>query len=276
MKLKTYSVCLLFGLMSCVAQAKLVADKTELGSGEKAVISVTFATPVRGDLYLAVNINNELYFFAEQGNSFSKAIVPWVRNSYFANDLNVLEIVNSGVPAGIYPLFEVVTLPGKNPLDFSNWVGGLNALSQLNIQLRKAAVTSPFNPITNQSCRAAVFSAKKSAEKETVTLEVNHDDDAATSEAQINCGVITPTPTATPTPTPVTPSATNGKRLFLAICSSCHGSNPDADQNDVLEGKNYLRIKDAINRNKGDRMGVLKGLVSDNDLKAIAEYLKLF
>ena len=34
-----------------------------------------------------------------------------------------------------YPLFKIITQPNMNPLDFRNWVGGINGLSRINFSI---------------------------------------------------------------------------------------------------------------------------------------------
>ena len=66
--------------------------------------------------------------------------------------------------------------------------------------------------------------------------------------------------------------AGRGKLLYPSSCSSCHGTDPTRDRNDVMSGANSAsKIQRAIDRDKGG-MGVLSGL-SATDVADIAAYL---
>ncbi len=241
-------------------QAELSANTTSISNGAKALVSVNFPKPVTGDLYLAVSINNGLYFFGEQGAKFSPAIIPYQRNSLFNSKFDVLEVASIGVPAGIYTLYQVVTFPDKDPRDFNNWVGGLGGLSSLNFSINQVQTfTTPTLVPPNSSSSNCAGSKVKSAYF--VERKADDDDDCPNTYVQA--------------PT-LLPSATNsGKDLYAAKCfNGCHG-NPRANKDNVQKGKDFNNIRSAINKNKGSMGVALKG-ISDSELKTIAEYLKTF
>ncbi|MCX7087508.1 MAG: c-type cytochrome [Methylococcales bacterium] len=62
----------------------------------------------------------------------------------------------------------------------------------------------------------------------------------------------------------------------MVNCSSCHGSNPKANSDHVLQGKDAGTIRDAIQKNKGGKMGILKDRINDAAIEAIAAYLRTF
>lgn len=256
---------LLAGILSfwvASTHADLSANTTSISNGAKALVSVNFPKPVTGDLYLAVSINNGLYFFGDQGVKFSPAIIPYQKNGVFNTKFDVLEVASAGVPAGIYTLYQVVTLPDRDPRDFNNWVGGLGGLSSLNFSINQAQATlSPALAPPNSSAVNCGVSKVKSAYF--VEKKVDDDQDDDCPNAYVN-GL------------PLLPSTpTTGKELYAAKCfNGCHG-NPRANKDNVLKGKDFNNIRTAINKNKGSMGVALKG-ISDNELKTISDYLKTF
>ncbi|MGI9133210.1 MAG: c-type cytochrome, partial [Rhodoferax sp.] len=96
------------------------------------------------------------------------------------------------------------------------------------------------------------------------------------SDAAVQKSVATlpvcPTPTPTPTP-PADASADNGKLLYAASCSSCHGSDPLSGRNNILRGANRpSTILHAIADNEGG-MGVLTSVIATTQANDIAAYL---
>jgi hypothetical protein len=71
-------------------------------------------------LYIATEVNGELLFLVDEGNLFTTAIVPYCSNSHFSEDIDALNISGLGIAAGRYPLYQVVTQPGSDPLNFLN------------------------------------------------------------------------------------------------------------------------------------------------------------
>jgi hypothetical protein len=102
---------------------------------ERVTAKVKFQTPVNGDLYIATRVNGELLFLADEGTLFTTAIVPYRANSHFSGDFDALDISGQGINPGRYPLYQVVTQPGSDPLNFMNWIGGLGGLSTINFNI---------------------------------------------------------------------------------------------------------------------------------------------
>lgn len=131
--LKTLVLALSLTSISTNALAQLSADKTDLNSSTgSASVSVTFPTAISGDLYLAVAVGGQLLFFSDNGSKLSTVIAPFISNGSFSNAIHVLDVTSTGIPAGTYTLYQVVTKAGSSPLDLSNWIGGL---SQLNFNI---------------------------------------------------------------------------------------------------------------------------------------------
>lgn len=238
--------------------AHLKTDKTIINSSTgNAVVSVSFPTPVSGDLYVATLFNGELVFFADNGAKLTTEVQAFTKNSTFAEDKVILSIASQGIPPNTYPLYQVATVAGKSPLDFSNWIGGPSGLSELQFRINLpadatsvAAVPTPTPTLTPSGCNT-----EKVRDSDAKVEKSNEEDDCE--------------PTPTPTPAPL-----DGKALYNSQCASCHGSNPKANREDILKGKDTSKIREAIKKNKGN-MGVLNG-ISDANLQAIANYLKTF
>lgn len=102
--------------------------------GDQVSATVTFPTPVTGDLYVAAEVGGRLFFLAP-GPTFTTDIVAFQKNGNFSTPINVLNFPSAGVVPGTYPLYQVVTLPSKTPLDVNNWFGGINGLSQITLKI---------------------------------------------------------------------------------------------------------------------------------------------
>jgi len=99
----------------------------------------------------------------------------------------------------------------------------------------------------------------------------------ATGEAQAIADAITPptvpttptdpTPPTTPTD-PTVPTAPDGALLYADNCESCHGSLATSE----MLGKTATQIQDAIDSNKGGKMGSLSTLTKEQ-VQAIADAL---
>ena len=62
-------------------------------------------------------------------------VTPYRSHSHFSEDIDVLNISGLGIAPGLYPLYQVVTQPGTDPLNFMNWIGGLGGLSTINFTI---------------------------------------------------------------------------------------------------------------------------------------------
>ncbi len=132
-KIKALFFLIILSLVSTDTLADLKTDRSvnRNDGTHRIVATARFLEPVTGDLYIATQVNGELRFIIE-GGAFSLEPVPFRPNDVFSEDIPVLDLSGQGIPPGRYPLFKVVTQPGTDPLDFRNWVGGLNGLSRIN------------------------------------------------------------------------------------------------------------------------------------------------
>ncbi|WP_221898652.1 hypothetical protein [Bathymodiolus japonicus methanotrophic gill symbiont] len=64
----------------------------------------------------------------------------------YQGDLSLFDFSIDGVASGNYPIYQVVTQPGTDPLDFRNWIGGLAGLSVINFSIGlPVEVTKDYN-----------------------------------------------------------------------------------------------------------------------------------
>lgn len=146
-KLKPLIVAVTLSVASFGVAAHLSTSRAVLAQPtDSTVISVNFKPAVSGDLYLATVVNGKLVFFADQGKVLSDTPKPFQKNGVFDGKLDVLNVNALGIPAANYPLYEVVTTPNGDVLNFSNWVGGLGGLHRMNISIGlPAAVTGDYD-----------------------------------------------------------------------------------------------------------------------------------
>jgi len=124
--------------------ADLVTNKAVLSNdgSENLTAIATFPEPVKGDLYIATQINGEYIFYINEGSAFSTIPTPFRANSQFIEDIQVLDQPIKDMAPGHYPLFKIITRPETSPLDFNNWVGGIDGLSRINFSIGLSAEES--------------------------------------------------------------------------------------------------------------------------------------
>ena len=117
--------------------AELSTDKAViLNNGTHRVkVTANFSTPVTGDFYLATQVNNSLVFFTNEGKELSHVILPYTRNSEYFGEIILLDFPALLISSGRYPVYQVVTKSGSNPLHADNWVGGRSGLNVINLNI---------------------------------------------------------------------------------------------------------------------------------------------
>ncbi len=129
-KIKPLLIALSLSCISANTWAQLSSDKLVVDSvnGDSIIATVSYLdNPVEGDLYLATAYGGQLYFFGPDGE-LSTTMKPFQENGSFSEPIEVLNKPSAGIYPGVYPLYQVVTPPGADPLDSNNWIGGLNTL----------------------------------------------------------------------------------------------------------------------------------------------------
>lgn len=107
-----------------------------LYDGSGGVISPTlhFSEVESGDLYLATLVGGE-YLFLSEGGGFGTEALPLMAGGRFEGSVALPTFDTTGIPAGRYPLYQVLVVEGGSVYDFSDWVGGFSALNQLNFTI---------------------------------------------------------------------------------------------------------------------------------------------
>ncbi|MCX7088602.1 MAG: hypothetical protein NTV00_11185 [Methylococcales bacterium] len=277
-KMKPLLLAISLSCISATTLAQVYSPRLNVNSinGDTVKALVSFPAPVVGDLYLAVDLGGKYYFMAANG-ALSLDKVPFQKNGNFSADITVLDVASAGINPGIYPLYQVVTLPGADPLNFNNWIGGLNGLSHIDFAINLAN-TAPI-PTQTPTLAPTPAPAPTQSPISTPVPEV-------TPAPEVTPPAPTPVPTTAPTPVPTPTSSAGavvGKAKYKSLgCSAggCHKADPSSNTNKVLSGISVAALKDSIVRNKGD-MGYLakttdSQFASDADLQAIADYLKTF
>ncbi len=270
-RIKSIGLALGLSALSTSVSAELYTSKAVVAndaSNDMIYAAVRFAEPVRGDLYVAVMIEGQLLFFADNGLIFSPEVRPFQAGQDFSTDITVLNLSAYGISAGMYPLFQVVTTPGSDPLNFQNWIGGPTGLSVINFNIgQPVTIHGDFdgNGFADDDANLDGFHDddlnKDGFHDDDLNHDGYHDDD-------LNFNGISDA---------LESNAAEGQALYEAnscASSSCHGANPASNQNGLLAGTLPSNIRHAINRNSGG-MGFLSDM-TDAELQAIADYLKTF
>ncbi len=125
--IKRLTIALIYCLLSLsVSASELYTAKAVLNDGDQLVAEVRFDTTESGDLYVAVILDDVLWFYTTAG--FTTKVEPFKRGQTYQGNYPIFNFKAEEIPAGQYTLYQVVTLVGTNPLDLSNWQGGLHSL----------------------------------------------------------------------------------------------------------------------------------------------------
>ncbi|NOT86518.1 MAG: hypothetical protein HOP02_17430 [Methylococcaceae bacterium] len=186
-------------LVTMGVSAQLITSKSVLNKTDSAVISAKFDEAVTGDLYLTTTINGKLVFFADQGKTLTDKALPYQKEGVFNANLDVLTISAQDFPANQYTFYEVITTPGGDPLDFNNWVGGLNGLYSLTVDINLPIAKHKNGEIdrVKEDCKAPVHHEKNKHNGHGHRENNTHDGHNNGEES-----ACTPTPTVTPSVTP--------------------------------------------------------------------------
>lgn len=256
-KLRLSILCSLVVCHTSAALAELQSANTVISGDTPVTVNTFFAQPISGDLYLATVIEGQVRFIQAQGAALSLTPQALTKGSF--NGLHkLLEIAPQAIAGGRYPLYQVVTASGQDPLQAQHWLTGL---SRLNLYIKQP---------------------------ETVTNDYNHDgfpDDDLNRDGYHDSDLdFDGKPDACPGQTINTPAinapyvcfnAANGEshyRNFGCALGGCHGDNPKLNSNGILRGVSLFEIRLAITRNKGV-MGFLQDK-NDAELQLIADYLQ--
>jgi len=253
-------------LFTPLVSAELTTNRTIVNnnlSTEKLEVSARIPAGVTGDLYIAAKVNNNLLFLTDNGHGiqFNTTVAPFKADAT-TGTIPVLSLPSSAIPNGRFPFYQVVVQSATNPLDFNNWIGGPNGLSQIQIV---SGFATAINDDFNNDGFADDDANHDGFHDDDQNKDGFHDDDSnhdGFHDSDFNQnGILTDD------------SAARGQILYRN-CVGCHGTDPRQNISRILNGRDPVRIRSAINRNVGG-MSFLSPL-TDNDLNDIASYLQQF
>ncbi len=247
-------------ITSIVACAELSTSRSVINNDGTEYISASanFVELVKGDLYIAIKVQEQLFFLTNGGPGFTTEIKPFYENQEYIGSIPLFYFSGAGVTPGYYSAYQVTTISGSTPLDINNWIGGANGLSMINFNIGlSTAINGDFNVdgFADDDLNKDGFhdddNNKDGYHDDDLDKDGFHDDDL--NKNGINDDHI-------------------GKSLYITHCAQCHGENPAFNIDDILRAANPASTRSAINRNKGG-MGYLNFL-SDADLQAIADFVQ--
>jgi hypothetical protein len=129
-----------FGLIISLCLLSISAWSSELHiskavhcGDDDVITTAVFRTPETGDMYAATIINQQLNFITPTGLTTNS--VPFIANSTFNGEYKLLSHRQMGLTQGNYPIYQVLTIPGGDPLNVNNWIGGFAGLRIVNLSL---------------------------------------------------------------------------------------------------------------------------------------------
>jgi hypothetical protein len=270
------------GLMNSIAIAELSTEKAVLNNDDKIIANAQFSVAKEGDLYVATKINDQLIFFANGGKNLTITATPFLRNGKFSGKVPLFNLSAKGVPAGRYPLYQVVVETNKNPFETRNWRGKLNIINfMINLATTESGDLDDDGFADNDSDHDGFYDDDKNQDG-------FYDDDRDKDgyrDGDLNRNGITDDKTSPPKdkedkedkeedkPVSTDPTILQGKSFYnTCAASACHGADPKANQHDVLKGKDHNLILNAIANDTGG-MGILKNTLTAESAKQISAYL---
>lgn len=104
------------------------------GSGGSINPTLHFATAESGDLYLATMAGGELLFLTADGGLTAESL-PFMAGQTYEGEIVLPSFDTTGIPAGRYPLYQLLVVEGGDVYNFNDWVGGFGALNQLHFSV---------------------------------------------------------------------------------------------------------------------------------------------
>jgi len=274
-RIKTIVMAIGLSTITQLAVAELNTDRAVIHSDDdthRVAAHANFATSVSGDLYLATQVNGELLFFANGGQELTFEPVPFASNNEYSGQIPLFDFPAAGIAPGRYPVYQVVTQAGTDPLNFNNWVGGLGGLSVINFNISlPAEISGDFNNdgfADDDHDRDGFHDDDHDQDgfhdddsDRDGYHDDDHDRDGHTDHDHSDDN-----------------NNTNGdaeqgrSRYTTCASSSCHGADPAMNQNHILEARDPSEILEAIQEDKGG-MGFLRDAITTSDAQNIAAYL---
>ncbi len=246
---------------SSTGSIKMTTGYPVLSNNEAISIQIEFVSQETGDLYLAVMYQNQLIFVS---NEFATATptAALTNRTFTAGEVVPLwSYPTDNLPAGNYPFYQVLTQPGSDPLDGSNWIGGLNMLN-FAVKLSAASVhDADKNGWYDDDMNKDGF------HDDDLDFDGYHDDDTDKDGYHDD-------DTDKDGLHGVTNGPVAGQKTYISSCAraGCHADDPKRDGTYLLNGRNPNGTRSAVSRNVGG-MGYLADVLTDTDYQNIADYL---
>lgn len=240
---------------------EFATNRALVGQDDPIEVKLRFNEPDSGDLYVAVQVGDKLFFYGEDG-SFSEQAIPRSRAGQYSGEIGLFYFPPGVVPSFPYILYAVVTNPGANVFDPNNWHGGWDGLARELVQVGN----SFFGPgdldddgyYDDDFDRNGFHDDDRNYDgyhDDDLNQDGWHDDDRDHDGQHDDHN-------------PSQGDSVRGQTLYAQHCSGCHGQVPDARR----RGKDAEDIAEAIAQNKGG-MGFLAGVLSSSELQDLAAYL---
>lgn len=282
MNLKSTVIALGLSSLSAMACAELKTPRAVVNNDgtERLIATINFSTPVVGDLYVATEVAGQLLFLVNGGREFIYDVAPLAVNQTHIGQTQLFDFSTAGIASGQYPLYQVVTESGTDPLDVANWVGGFSGLSVIHFNI---GLPVEISGDLDQDGFADDDLNHDSFHDDDLDRDGFHDDDLDYDgfhdgdldqngvddefESEQNSG-----DTGSGEEPEEGDDDDDDDDLYNTHCSGCHGFHPEQNINRILRASNPANILRAINANSGG-MRFLSYL-SDSDLEAIANYVR--
>ena len=130
-KLNAVALAIGVSALSNMAVAEITTPRAVVGNdgAESLIATANFSSAVEGDLYVAIVVGDTLLFLVDNGNKVTESVNPFAESQQYVGTIPLLDFSTEGVPAGRYPMYQVVTQAGTNPLDTTNWVTDLSSIN---------------------------------------------------------------------------------------------------------------------------------------------------
>jgi cytochrome c553 len=266
-KLKSVAVAIGLSALSNLALADISTSKAVLGNdgSERLAASADFTAAVEGDLYIAIGVEEKLLFLANGGNSLTERVSPFAANQVYIGSIPLFNFSTAGISAGRYPVYKIVTRTGTDPLNFTNWVGGLTSVNfMVGLPVAHSGDFDGDGFADSDLDQDGYYDDdldKDGFHDDDHDKDGYYDDDHDKDGWSDSNGSMVP----------VT-GGTTGKALYAIHCAECHGVDPSRGKNDIYEAVDPRETREAINENEGG-MGILSFL-TDAELQAIAAYVR--
>lgn len=111
------------------AEATLTSPSVVLFQTETPFqLVLTTPTAVQGDLYLATVLSDQQLYFLTADMGLQTSPIAFAKNQSFSGQQTVLSIPYSSIPAGIYPVYQVITAVNQSPFDTTAWLTSVQNL----------------------------------------------------------------------------------------------------------------------------------------------------